>query len=79
MSTSNTLINYKVIGYEPEGEAIWIYIESNSTQLTNQITFENSLLNDFIKEQTNIIHFEKDGKKYSGKLNNPDKTLHLKF
>lgn len=72
-------INYKVIGYEKEEEAIWVYVESDACTLTHQLLIENSLLHDFIKEQTNIMHFDVNGKKQSTKLVCPEKSYTFKF
>jgi hypothetical protein len=71
--------DYTLIGFEREEEAVWIYIEIKNCAKPKNVSIENSILYDFIKEQMNIVHIEVDGEKKSLKVNNPDKQLSFTF
>lgn len=60
------------VGFEKEDQAIWCYFESDAEMKPTQLKIQNSLLYDKIESQTNIIHFNIDGKRYSYKLDNPE-------
>jgi hypothetical protein len=79
IKVNNQLINYSLIGFEKEEAAIWIYIELKNCPDPKKIIVENSLLYDFLKEQTNIIHCEVKGEKQSLKLNYPEKLATFEF
>lgn len=65
----------KYIGYEQEDDVIWTYMEIEKCELPKQVTVENSLLYDFLKEQINLVSFELKGNKKSSKVTNPDKEI----
>ncbi len=67
------------IGFEQEAEAIWCYLEIKNVNACQQINIENTLLYDFIKEQTNICQIEINGKTKSAKVSYPDKQLIFQF
>lgn len=66
---------YGYIGYEKEEEAIWTYLEITHCQKPQNISIENKLLYDFLKEQINIVHFESGTYKESSKVTNPDSKI----
>jgi len=70
---------FKLIGFEREEEAIWMYIEFEKSEIPKKIDLENTLLYDHLKDQMNITHIEVNNSKKSLKLNNPEKTLHFDF
>ncbi len=67
------------IGYEKEEEAIWCYFEIKNVKQPQKITLENSLLYDYLPDQTNMIHVTVNEKRQSTKLNNPDKKAEFLF
>jgi hypothetical protein len=68
-----------LLGFEREQEAIWIYVAFKKCQLPKKVSIKNSLLFDYIKEQSNIIHLEVNGEKKSIKLNNPETLARFDF
>ncbi len=70
---------YKLIGFEREEEALWMYIECDKSEIPKKIDVENTLLYEHLKEQMNIVHIEVNGTKKSLKANNPEKSLHFDF
>lgn len=79
LSLNNEQKNFQVLGFEREQEAIWIYIEFKDCKFPKTLTLKNSLLYDFIKGQSNIIHIEVNGEKKSFKLNNPETVAVFEF
>jgi hypothetical protein len=72
-------IELQLIGYENIEEATWCYLEGSFQENSKNIMVENSLLYDFLKEQTNMIHcyFDKERKSY--KLDNPKNKVLFDF
>jgi hypothetical protein len=78
--TINTkALNYTLLGFEREEEAIWAYIEIKNCPLPKKVVVENSLLYDHLSGQSNIVHLEVNGEKKSGKVDNPEKLLLFEF
>lgn len=71
--------NYKLIGFEREEEAIWMYVEFEKSEIPKKIEVENTLLYDHLKDQMNITHIEVNNSKKSLKANNPEKFLQFDF
>lgn len=67
--------DYLMLGFEREEEATWIYIEIKNCSKPKTLHFENSILYDHIKEQTNIIHVEVGEEKKSYKVVYPESVL----
>jgi hypothetical protein len=63
--------SWRLLGYEIEEEAVWCYLEAELTDFSGQVQVKNTLLYDFLPDQTNLIHFFKDGHRTSHKLVNP--------
>lgn len=76
---NNNPVNFKLIGFEHEEEAVWMYIEFAKSELPKIIEIENSLLYDYSKEQMNIVHIEVNDSKKSLKVSYPEKTLKFDF
>lgn len=70
---------YKLIGFEKEEEALWMYVEFEKSDIPKKVEIENTLLYDHLKEQMNITHIEVNNTKKSLKTNNPEKTLQFEF
>ncbi len=66
---------YELLGFEKEQEAIWMYIEVKNCPEPKKLELENTLLYDFIKEQTNIVHFESVNINKSSKVSWPEKKI----
>ncbi|MEI8138029.1 MAG: DUF6702 family protein, partial [Bacteroidota bacterium] len=76
---NNKSVNFKLIGFENEAEAVWMYIECDKSELPKKVEIENSLLYDYLKEQMNIVHIEVNDSKKSLKVSYPEKTLKFDF
>lgn len=59
------------LGFEKQEEAIYSYWQISQVPSVKKITFANSLLYDYKKEQTNIIHAIVGGVRKTTKLNHP--------
>lgn len=79
LKVNNKIDNYKLIGFEHEAEAIWMYIEFEKCELPKNIEIDNTLLYDHLKEQINIVHIEINDSKKSLKATNPEKILKFDF
>ena len=79
LKINSKICNYKLIGFEREEEAIWMYVEFEKSELPKKIQVENTLLYDHLKDQMNITHIEVNNSKKSLKVNNPEKTLQFDF
>ncbi len=72
-------INHKYLGHELEKEVVWIYMEYKPIKNIKTIAIENTLLYDFITQQTNIIRVEVDEREQNSKLNYPEKSVQFTF
>jgi hypothetical protein len=72
-------LNYKLIGFENEAEAIWMYIEFEKSEVPKKIEIENALLYEHLKDQINIVHVEVNNSKKSLKVTNPEKNIKFVF
>ncbi|MES2681599.1 MAG: DUF6702 family protein [Bacteroidota bacterium] len=70
---------FRLIGFEKEEEAIWIYLEFKNCELPKKLEINNTILFEYIKQQTNIVHLEVGSDKKSAKVSNPDKNLIFDF
>ena len=71
-----------LIGFEVENDVTWFYMESTITSNSKnpvKIKITNSLLYDFIPDQTNITHITWNEKEQTEKLVNPDKEVEFVF
>ena len=67
------------IGYEIEEEATWCYFEFNKIDSFGKVIIVNTLLYDYLPEQTNLIHCYYNLQRKSYKLNKPDKVAVFEF
>ncbi len=72
-------VTYTYLGYELDKEVVWIYAEYKPVKTLKTIDIENTLLYDFIKQQTNIIRVENGNTEQSNKLSYPEKSAHFSF
>jgi hypothetical protein len=71
-----------LIGFEAENEVTWFYLEGTvnvKALVPVKIKISNSLLYDFIPEQTNLLHFTWNDQERTEKLVNPDKEVGFEF
>lgn len=79
LSVNNAPAGLRYVGYESQQESIWTYFEIENVTKLEQLTVNTSLLYDYSKEQSNIIHVSANGKEHTTKLAYPDKTAHFRF
>jgi len=56
---------YRYIGFEPQKDVIWVYLEIPTQQQLTGMYFQNSLLVDVFPDQTNLLHLARLDKKKS--------------
>lgn len=62
-------VTMQFIGFEKEKESVYSYFEVKGVSKVKNIQITNSLLNDYKKDQVNLIHVTVNGKRQSTKLN----------
>ncbi len=67
------------VGFEIDGDATWCYLEINSFKEKGKINVLNSLLYEYLPEQSNMINFYWNETNKSAKLTNPDKIAEFIF
>jgi len=70
---------FTLVGCENQEESTWCYLEGKLTNNTKNITVTNSILFDFLEEQTNMVHVYWGEERKSSKLNNPSKIVEFSF
>lgn len=70
-------LNY--VGYETDTDATWIYLETVSFKEKGKVNVTNTLLYDYLPEQTNLINFYWDDAEKSARLVNPEKDAEFSF
>lgn len=70
---------YTLVGCENQEESTWCYLEGKLTSQHKNISVTNSLLFDFLEEQTNMVHVYWGEERKSSKLNNPGKVAEFSF
>ncbi len=78
LKANNKLLQQNYIGYEIEKDVVWIFAEYPAEKSISALEIENTLLYDYLAQQTNIIRFEYNGKEHHTKLNNPEKLATIK-
>ena len=69
----------KMIGFEQEGEAVWIYLVTNNTAAFKSAVVFNDLLYSYREDQLNIIHFKNKGERKSHRFTFPNKEVALSW
>lgn len=69
----------KMIGFEQEGEAVWIYLVTNNTAAFKSAVVFNDLLYSHREDQLNIIHFKNKGERKSHRFTFPNKEVALNW
>lgn len=76
---NNVVRPMQFVGYEQQGESIWIYFEMKNVPEPKQVHVFNTLLYDYKKEQINMVRFKNQEKEKSSKLQFPDNTIDFNF
>jgi hypothetical protein len=79
INVAGTAIKLTFVGFETEADATWCYLESAPFFSKGKITITNTLLYDYLPEQSNMINFYWDHEEKSAKLVNPEKTTEFDF
>lgn len=69
----------KMIGFEQEGEAVWIYLVANNTAAFKSAVVFNDLLYSYREDQLNIIHFKNKAERKSHRFTFPNKEVALRW
>ena len=69
----------KMIGFEQEGEAVWIYLVTSNTAAFKSAIVFNDLLYSYREDQLNIIHFKNKGERKSHRFTFPNKEVALSW
>jgi hypothetical protein len=69
----------KMIGFEQEGEAVWIYLVTTNTPAFKSAVVFNDLLYSYREDQLNIIHFKNKGERRSHRFTFPNKEVALSW
>ena len=69
----------KMIGFEGEGEAVWIYLVTTNTAAFKSAVVFNDLLYSYREDQLNIIHFKNKGERKSHRFTFPNKEVALSW
>ena len=76
ISFGNKAMKLKFVGFENEDDVTWCYMESTlETQSSKNIKVFDSLLYDFLPDETNMILIEWDANSRTEKLVNPNKEV----
>lgn len=65
-------INYEVLGYENEKDAVFVYLELKGTDEPRKFEIETNLLYELDKSQVNLVHFIKNGERQTQRLTYPN-------
>lgn len=69
----------QMIGFEQEGEAVWIYLVASNTAAFKSAVVFNDLLYSYREDQLNIIHFKNKGERKSYRFTFPNKEVVLSW
>lgn len=69
----------KVLGWEKESEAVFVYMEVDNVPSVKKAEVVNTVLFDLFDDQMNLIHFFVNGNRKSMKLTYPEKTAAFAF
>lgn len=75
LQLDNKAVTLEFLGFEEEGEAIWIYLLAKNTTAFKSAVVFNDVLYSYRNEQLNIIHFKNKGERKSYRLNYPDNQV----
>lgn len=79
ITMGNEPLKYELVGCENIEESTWAYLEGTYSLETKSVQISNSILFDFLDEQTNMVHVYWGEERKSTKLNNPNSTYIFQF
>ncbi len=79
IAIDGTPLAYTLVGCENQEESTWCYLEGKCCSVDRKVSVVNSLLFDFLEEQTNMVHVYWNEERQSTKLNNPNKVAQFSF
>jgi hypothetical protein len=69
----------KYLGYEIEGDAVWVYMEVPNVRRIKSISVQNTVFFEMFDDQVNLINVDKDGEIRSLKLSSSQKRDRLNY
>jgi hypothetical protein len=72
-------LQFELVGFEKQEEAIWTYLEVKNVSGFKSITVFNDLLYQYRQDQINIIHCKYNNDRKSYRLTYPDKEVSFSF
>ncbi len=79
ISLNGKLLNLQYIGYEIDHEAVWSYFQVDNIAKIKIMDITNTLLLEYKRQQTNLLHVTVNGLRKSTRLNNPESKVSFKF
>jgi hypothetical protein len=70
--TNGTTVRLRLVGYETNADATWVYLEGSSSLPPAKVEITNDILYEVKKEQVNIMHLASGEKRKSFRLVNPE-------
>lgn len=72
VSVNGAALSWRYLGYEPDEEAVMVYLEAPAPAVPEKIEVWNDLLYEFQKQQMGILHITVNNTRKSQRLLNPD-------
>jgi hypothetical protein len=79
ISVDGKPVSLKVLGWEKESEAVFVYLEADNIPSVKKVEVVNSILFDLFDDQMNLVHFFVNGNRKSIKLTYPEKKAMFAF
>lgn len=79
LSVNGKPVQFEMVGFEKQEEAIWTYLEVKNISGFKTITVFNDLLYQYRQDQINIIHCKYNTERKSYRLTYPDKEVGFSF
>jgi hypothetical protein len=79
ISSDGKLPNLQYMGYETDQGAVWSYFQAENIAKIKTIDINNTLLFEYKKQQTNLLHVTVNGIRKSTRLNNPESKVSFQF
>ncbi len=82
MEVNNVPCKIGLIGFETENDVTWFYLEADAVAVKTahaKIKITNTLLYDFLEDQTNVMSVRWNEKERTEKLVNPEKEIVFEF
>lgn len=79
LSVNGKPVQFELVGFEKQEEAIWIYLEVKNISGLKTIHVYNDLLYQYRQDQINIIHCKYNNERKSYRLTFPEKEINFSF